>query len=298
MEQTNQKRKRERQPFTVWHIIGLIVMLFAAIGVWFGVHPFYRFVSIGILVLAAVAIWKRSWMWWIIVSALFGVVVFLWTFGQAGYRFTSMIPLAAILMMVIFRFCKKTIKISAIISLTVLAWILLLVEIPIVGSAIAEPKADAEYVIVLGAAVYGKKPSTTLHRRLDRAIRYLNGNPRAKAVVSGGQGEGEDISEAECMRRYLLENGIGPDRILTEDQSTSTKENLAFSKKAIKADGGDVSNVVIVSSAYHLYRAKKIAAIIGMHADGIASSDGYPIYMLGMYIREAFAVVRLWIFGT
>ena len=116
---------------------------------------------------------------------------------------------------------------------------------------------------MLGAAVYGENPSITLQHRLEGAARYLEANPRTKAVVSGGQGKGEDISEAECMRRYLVEHGIDPDRILLEDRSTSTKENLAFSKAVIETDGGKVDRVVIVSSAYHLYRATKIAEMAG-----------------------------------
>ena len=86
-------------------------------------------------------------------------------------------------------------------------------------------------------------------------------------------------------------------RILTEDRSTSTLENLTFSKQAIEAAGGDPSRVAIVSSAYHLYRAKRMAASLGMAADGLASSDGYAVYMAGMYVREGLAVWKLWLLG-
>ena len=120
----------------------------------------------------------------------------------------------------------------------------------------------------------------------------------AKAVVSGGQGEGEDISEAECMRRLLVHYGIRDSRILSEDRSSSTMENLSFSKAVIESDGGSAERVVIVSSSYHLYRAKRMAASLGMQAYGIACSDGYPVYMCGMYIREALGIFKLWIFGS
>ena len=100
------------------------------------------------------------------------------------------------------------------------------------------------------------------------------------------------------MRRYLIEHRIAADRILLEDRSTSTKENLAFSKAVIEADGGDASRIAIISSAYHLYRAKRMASAHGMDAIGVAGSDGYPIYMFGMYLREAAAVAKLWIFGA
>lgn len=295
MEQINQPKKR--RPFTVWHVLGLLLIVGTAAAIWFGVHPRYRFLSAVILALVPLAVWKRNWMLWIVIAVQLGFAIFLWTFPQAGYRIVSAIPLAIIALLLVFRFCKKPVRIAAAIALAAAVGSLLLVEIPIVKAAAEKPEPDAEYVIVLGAAVYGEKPSITLEHRLEGAIRYLNGNPDTKVVVSGGQGEGEDISEAECMRRYLLENGIEPERILTEDRSTSTKENLAFSKAVIKADGRGAERVVIVSSAYHLYRAKRMASMLGIRAAGMAGSDGYPIYMLGMYIREAFAVAKLWIFG-
>lgn len=296
MEQTNQTKMR--RPFTVWHALGLLLIVCTAAAIWFGVHPRYRFLSVAILAVAAFSVWKRNWMLWIVIGVQLGFAIFLWTFPQAGYRIVSTIPLATIAFLLVFRFCKKPVRIAAAIVLSAVVAALLAVEIPIVKAATEKPTRDAEYVIVLGAAVYGEKPSITLEHRLEGAIRYLNENPDTKVVVSGGQGEGEDISEAECMRRYLTENGIDPARILIEDRSTSTKENLAFSKTVIEADGGKTARVAIVSSAYHLYRAEKMAASLGMNASGVASSDGYPIYMFGMYLREAAAVTKLWLFGA
>ena len=100
------------------------------------------------------------------------------------------------------------------------------------------------------------------------------------------------------MRRYLRDKGVADSRILPEDRSTSTLENLSFSKQVIEANRGDPGRVAIVSSSYHLYRAKRLAKAMGMEADGLPSSDGYAVYMAGMYIREALAVWKLWIMGT
>ena len=294
MEQRNQQTKS----FTLWHVAGLLLILCTAIAIWFGVHPRYRFLSVGLLLLGALGVWKRNWMFWIVLLAEACFVVFLWTFPQAGYRIASTVPLAVMAMLLIFRFGKKPLKIIASVLFGLGVAALLFVEIPIVKSAAQKPEPDADYIVVLGAAVYGENPSITLQHRLEGATRYLDANPRTKAVVSGGQGQGEDISEAECMRRYLVDHGIDPNRILLEDRSTSTKENLAFSKAVIEADGGSVDRVVIVSSAYHLYRAKRIASDLGVTAAGFAGSDGYPIYMLGMYLREALAVLKLWVLGA
>ncbi len=298
MEQTARQSESKRTPFTVWHALGLLLLLAVAVGVWFGFHPYYRFVSAGVLAVAVLAAWKRNWMWWIVAALLLGIVAFLWMFGPAGYRYASAVPFLAAVLIVLFRFCKRPVRIAASVAVGLLAALLAAVEIPIVGAALSGPQPGAGYVIVLGAAVYGEAPSVSLRKRLDKAVSYLEENPSAKVVVSGGQGEGEDITEAECMRRYLIEKGIDKERILTEDHSTSTMENLAYSKAVIEADGGDASQTVIVSSAYHLYRAKAMAASLGMDAWGAASSDGYPIYMFGMYLREALAVTKLWLFGA
>lgn len=295
MEQTNQPKTK--RPSTLWHALGLALILCTALAIWFGIHPRYRFLSVGVLLLGVFAAWKRDWMLWIVIAAELVFVGFLWLFPQAGYKIASLVPLAIVAMLLVFRFCKKPVKIVVSILAGICAAALILIEIPIVKATLEKPKPGADYIIVLGAAVYGEEPSITLQHRLEGAARYLDENPSTKAVASGGQGAGEDISEAECMRRYLENHGIAPERILIEDQSTSTKENLAFSKAVIKADGGDASNIAVVSSGYHLYRAKRMADLLGMQATGVAGSDGYPIYMFGMYLREAAAVLKLWIFG-
>ncbi len=296
--ETRQSKKRTRQPFTLWHAAGLLLIVLSALCIWFGIHPRYRFLSVGILLLGALGAWKRNWLFWIVLAVQAGVVIFLWTFPQAGYHIASIVPLALIAALLVFRFAKKPVKIITAVVLLLALCALLVVEVPIVAAAARSPEPDADYIVVLGAAVYGTEPSITLQHRLEGAARYLEANPRTVAVVSGGQGAGEDVSEAECMRRYLVEHGIDPSRILLEDRSTSTKENLAFSKAVIEANGGKVDRVVIVSSAYHLYRAAKIAETLGIRASGAAGSDGYPIYMFGMYLREAAAVLKLWVFGA
>ena len=297
MEQTERPNKPAKTPFAFRHAAGLILIVCTALAIWFGLHPHYRFISVGILFFGAFAAWKREWMLWIVIAVQIGFAILLWTFPQAGYRIVSAIPLTIVGLLLVFRFCRKPVRIAASAVLAVGAAALLAVEIPIVKAANEPPEPDADYIVVLGAAVYGEEPSITLRHRLEGAYDYLHENPRTKAVLSGGQGEGEDISEAACMYRYLTEHGIAPERILIEDQSTSTKENLAFSKAVIEADGGNADRVVIVSSGYHLYRAGQMAAQLGIRASGKAGADGYPIYMLGMYLREALAVAKLWAFG-
>ena len=171
-------------------------------------------------------------------------------------------------------------------------------EYLIVSASRTDDDAGRGWLIVLGAAVHGSEPSLALTHRLQGAQEYLLRYPEARVVVSGGQGAGEDISEAECMRIWLEQNGIAPERIFKEDRSVSTLENLRFSLEIITANGGQADDIAVVSSGYHLYRAKKLAESVGITAAGYKGHPGYPIYTLGMYIREAFGVTHMIFFGN
>jgi len=286
-----------KQPFAKEQLWGVATLLFLALAVWFGLPPYYRFAAACLAVLILpVLIWRKC-AFWMVLAALLGSGAFLWTFRASGYHYTSLLPLSAAFLMLVFRFGKRWLKRLVGLTAALVLGALLAAEVPILRAALSAPAGDAPYVIVLGAAVYGQTPSISLRHRSDRAVEHLRANPAALAVLSGGQGEGEDISEAECMRRYLREKGVPESRILLEDKSTSTLENLTFSRAVIEGAGGDSSHVAVVSSSYHLYRAKRMAAALGMAAEGLPSTGGYPVYMTGMYLREAVAVWKLWVMG-
>ena len=172
------------------------------------------------------------------------------------------------------------------------------VEIPIVKNSFTDKDCERDYLIVLGAAVHGDVPSLALTHRLEGALEYMEKYPGSTAIVSGGKGDGENISEAQCMQDWLIAHGIDQTRIIMEDKATSTMENLQFSFDIIRSRGDELDgNIAIVSSSYHLYRAKCMAKILGAEATGVQGKMGYPIYMLNCYIREAFGVTHLWVFG-
>lgn len=173
-----------------------------------------------------------------------------------------------------------------------------LVEIPIIKNSRTDPDPERKYLIVLGAAVHGDTPSLALTNRLEGALDYLNTYPDTLVIVSGGQGPGENISEAECMQNWLIDHQLDSERIICENKSTSTMENLTFSFELIRQRGDEPDgNVAVLSSSYHLYRAKSMAKLLGADVAGVAGLPGYPIYMLNCYIREAFGVTHLWVFG-
>ena len=155
-------------------------------------------------------------------------------------------------------------------------------------------KEDA--VIVLGAGLHGKTPSLPLAMRLDAAKRYYEKNPDALIVVSGGQGFQEDIPEAEAMKSYLVSRGVPEENIVEEDKSTSTFENMTFSKKILDEKlGGDYSCVVVTNN-FHIYRAVKIARRAGLY-NARHCHAGLKWYNLApCYLRECLAVLRMWVF--
>lgn len=127
------------------------------------------------------------------------------------------------------------------------------------GSCLDRPKPDStRTAVVLGCQVYDSGPSLMLKSRLDAALEYLNVSPRSVCVVSGGKGEGEPVAEAFAMKEYLVSHGIEESRIFTEDRSSSTEENLAFSKRIIE-ENGLPEETVIITDGFHMLRARLLA---------------------------------------
>lgn len=158
----------------------------------------------------------------------------------------------------------------------------------------SKPAQGAEYMIVLGARVKGQKVTINLARRLDTAYQYLQKNPETTVILSGGQGSGEEISEAEAMQRYLQKKGIDPSRMILEDRSTNTDENLAFSMRKIPSTD---ARTVIVTNDFHVYRALRIAKKKGLRNVQGAGSTTRWYTVPNMYVREAFAVLKYTVCG-
>ncbi len=236
---------------------------------------------------------------WAVVSAALAAVGFFLRFALRGYAYWGYTLLFVAALIVLHRFVPPLLW-KIIVALVCLGLVYFcLVEVPIIKNARTDKEPERPYLIVLGAAVYGDQPSLTLVRRLEGALDYMNRCPASVAIVSGGMGEGETVTEGQAMYDWLLAHGAEPGRVLIEDRATSTRENLQYSFEIIRARGDEPSgNVAIVSSAYHLYRAKCMAEKLGA-ADpvGVAAPWGYFFVMLNYFIREAFGVTHLWVFG-
>ena len=151
-----------------------------------------------------------------------------------------------------------------------------------------------DVIIVLGCGINGENVTPQLASRLDAAIEYYKSNETI-IVVSGGKGPQEDITEAFAMERYLISKGIPKDKILKEEESTSTYTNLVNSKKILDGYFGSAEyNSVIITSNYHIYRAQKIADDVGLNATHLHSNLNWfevPIRCL----RENLAIAKYWL---
>lgn len=160
------------------------------------------------------------------------------------------------------------------------------------------PSSTPDTVLILGAQVKGSNkehayPSTSLKERLDSAIPYLNKYKETKVIVCGGKGADEPDSEANVMANYLIENGIASDRIIKEDTSTRTKENI---QNALKK--GNLGNTVIVTSNFHTYRALLLAKRLGIkEVSGLpATAQTKTDTKFRSYTREIMALAYAIIF--
>lgn len=153
---------------------------------------------------------------------------------------------------------------------------------------------DADWIIVLGAQVRGRRVTDSLKRRLDLAYTYLTEHPRAGVIVSGGQGPGEEISEARAMAAYLAALGISGNRIFEEDRSVSTRENLKFSSEFLDREKDTVG---IVTNNFHIYRASVIARQEGYRKICLLPAGANPVFQPNYLMREFFAVIKVWLDG-
>ena len=158
---------------------------------------------------------------------------------------------------------------------------------------------DEDAVIVLGAGIRGETVSRILAYRLDAAIEYSKRNPNAVIIVSGGQGQDprEYISEAFAMKRYLIAGGIPEERIIKEEASTSTYENLLFSKEILDGMFEAPYRVVIISNNFHIFRAVQTARSLGLdatHRGARIAPHSIPIN----YSREVAAVMWMWLLAV
>ncbi len=156
-------------------------------------------------------------------------------------------------------------------------------------------KFDEDCVLVLGCGIRGETVLPTLQLRLDKCVEYLQKNPLALVVVSGGQGRNESISEAEAMKRYLVSKGVNAGQILEENRSRNTKQNFQYSKELIDSRfSGKPYSIACITSNYHAYRAKKLSENAGLSITQYGSGSLWYLYP-SAYFREMLSIFKTWI---
>ena len=170
----------------------------------------------------------------------------------------------------------------------------IVIEGLIIYNANITQDTSADYIIILGAMVRGNTPSLILDERLQAGLNCIKKHPEAKVILSGAKGPGENISEAQAMKIYLINNGVDEAKLIKEEKSTNTFENLENSKKII-AKINSKTKILIVTSDFHIFRSKLLASRTGLKAYGVpAKTELYlqPTY----YVREYLAVIKSYIF--
>lgn len=240
----------------------------------------------------------------LIVAAVLAVLALLLSLIP-GFRFSIVLCLAAAALCVLFSFLLRSDasfarKIRIILSAVLLVGILAAAVTSVFIFRAAHPGTipACRYVVVLGAGVNGTEPSLTLQERINAAYHYLSKNPEAIAILSGGQGEHEDITEAACMYRELTDMGIRPEQLLMEEAATSTIENLNFSLDLLEKETGTRPNRIgIISSEYHLFRASQFAKDLGLDPIGIPAKTTWLPLRINYYLREIVAVWKYLLLG-
>lgn len=243
---------------------------------------------------------------WLIAAGLIILGIIIYT-GIPGFDFSAYIcfgcSIVVICYLLLGLFSKRHPQIAKILLIILSVPLCLgIVAAAITGSIIIHASAgqqvSCDYVVVLGAGVNGTVPSLSLQERINAAYDYLCAYPEAICVVSGGQGNGEDISEAQCMYNELTRMGIAAERVWMEDQATDTRENLRFSLDLIEEKTGiRPVEIGLVSSEYHLYRAGLFAREENVTSYGIPARTSWVTLRINYYLREIAAVWYYTILG-
>lgn len=180
--------------------------------------------------------------------------------------------------------------ICILVTLSILSFVF--IEALIVYGSSSQEYAEADYLIILGAGLRSGEITLTLQERLLKGIEYMEKYPDSKAIVSGGLGFGETVTEAEAMEKYLISGGIEAGRIVREDKATSTMENFMFSKEILQRSGKtDDDRIVVITNDFHMFRSKMLARRNGFEPYGITCSTPVSV-RANCYIREYFALIK------
>lgn len=227
-----------------------------------------------------------------------GIVLLFNQASNIGVYLTIALGIIMILTGIFFKFVKVLILKPIFKILSVLISFAVIVAVVVSGFLCIYGKADTvtyneDYIVILGCGLQGSEPSEMLRLRLDKAVEYNKTNTDCTVIVTGGQGKGEDIPEAEAMAKYLIEKGVDEKNIIKESASTSTTENFMFSNEIT---GGDlkIQSAAFITNDFHVYRAQSLAKIQGLKLNHLSAKT--PLHsIIPSYLREFMALVQMFV---
>jgi uncharacterized SAM-binding protein YcdF (DUF218 family) len=233
---------------------------------------------------------------------------YVFKFVMAGYSFTALVCCALIGILLFYscahllegHFPKPVTIVRRIFTVCLCIGLLVvgITECLIIKASFGDPREKCEYMVVLGAKVRADGPSVSLMDRINAAYAYMTEHPDVIAVVSGGQGPDEHMSEAQCMYDHLVARGIDPERVWMEDKATSTWENLHFSLDLIEAKTGTrPEKIGLLSSEYHMFRAGLFADACGVESVGIPARTSRFSQRVNHFMREVAGVWHYLLLG-
>ena len=250
---------------------------------------------------------------WVAVLGWIGIVLFslaalFFQFCMIGYSFSALVCLSIVGIIFVYKALRllgskypqdaRTLKRIFTILLCIGLLVVGITEAIIIKASFGDPRQHCDYMVVLGAGVRGDVPSLSLRNRIDAAYDYLTEHPDVTAILSGGQGEGENITEAQCMFDHLTAMGIDESRLWMEDQATSTWENLNFSLDMIEERTGQrPEKLGVLSSEYHLFRASLFADACGVEFLGIPAKTTKLSLRVNYFMREVAGVWHYLLLG-
>lgn len=225
-----------------------------------------------------------------------------------GYSFTALVCLCIIGIILFYGFMPMVGRVlprfarvcTIVFTLALICGLILfgVTEYFIIRASFGTPETQVDYLVVLGAKVRQDGPSVSLWDRIYETVSYLNAHPDTIAIVSGGQGEDEPITEAKSMHDELVKLGISEDRIWMEYKATSTDENLRYSLDLIEEKTGRRPQTLgVLSSEYHLFRASLMAKKLGTEFVGVPAKTTKITQLINHAMREVAGVWHFYIFG-
>lgn len=218
--------------------------------------------------------------------------IFIWLMGAVFFGLVFTVRLLEIKGII---YVAKALKICFIAVMALGVSLFVFVEAIIIKGMMTKPQDNCDYIIVLGCQIRGDHITRSLKNRLNVAVDYATDNPDTTIIVSGGKGKGENTTEAYAMYNYLVSKGIGSSRIIQEDKSTNTSENMKYSVQYIENKD---SLVGIATNNFHIARSRLLARHAGLNNTCGMPAESDHVLFINYMVREAIGIVKDFVFGN